>query len=163
MPEFIVAGTGHRPDKLGGYGMLATERLNKFALRWLTDHPNATTVISGMAIGWDQALACAALIKQRKLICAIPFHGQEKLWPAMAQRKYRRILMEAEEVHYISDGKFPIRDMHLRNKWMVDRSTHMLALWNGSAGGTANCIRYANDVGRPVINLWDQWHAESVE
>lgn len=26
-----------------------------------------------------------------------------------------------------------------------------------SSGGTANCIRYAEKIGRPVENLWNAW------
>jgi uncharacterized phage-like protein YoqJ len=47
--------------------------------------------------------------------------------------------------------------MQVRNEWMVDSSDGVVALWNGTAGGTANCVRYAEKVGRPIDNLWPTW------
>jgi hypothetical protein len=40
---------------------------------------------------------------------------------------------------------------------MVDHGTRVAALWDGSSGGTGNCIRYARRVGRPFDNLWLDW------
>lgn len=54
----ILAVTGHRPNKLGGYSKQAYRKLVKIAevnLKKL----NPDKVISGMALGWDQALAQA--------------------------------------------------------------------------------------------------------
>ncbi|WP_188052008.1 hypothetical protein [Azospirillum sp. Sh1] len=47
--------------------------------------------------------------------------------------------------------------MNTRNEWMVDHSDRLLALWDGSQGGTANCVRYARGLGRPIDNLWSEW------
>ena len=30
----------------------------------------------------------------------------------------------------------------------------VLAFWDGSSGGTGNCVRYAGKVGKPIENLW---------
>lgn len=37
---------------------------------------------------------------------------------------------------------------------MVDDADRILALWDGSSGGTANCVGYANDIKKPITNLW---------
>lgn len=50
----IICATGHRPNKLGGYGRDVYARLVKLAYDYLAvQKPDA--VISGMALGWDQA------------------------------------------------------------------------------------------------------------
>jgi hypothetical protein len=49
--------------------------------------------------------------------------------------------------------------MQIRNEWMVDHCTHVAALWDGSPGGTGNCIRYVRKIGRPFDNLWQDWQA----
>ena len=36
-----------------------------------------------------------------------------------------------------------LRQMQLRNIWMVDRSQYIIGVWDGTEGGTANCIEYA--------------------
>ena len=40
---------------------------------------------------------------------------------------------------------------------MVDRSDSIVALWNGTSGGTKNCIDYAEKKGKPIINLWERF------
>ncbi len=41
--------------------------------------------------------------------------------------------------------------MQVRNEYMVDRADLVLALWNGTPGGTGNCVRYARTRGVPVF------------
>jgi uncharacterized phage-like protein YoqJ len=160
--EDIVAGTGHRPDKLSlgkidPYSPILRERLVDLAIWYLTKKlPDK--VISGMALGWDIALAIAAIKLGIPLIAAIPFRGQEKLWSAEDKYLYYRILEQATEVVIICDGGYEARKMMLRNKWMVDKCTRMSALYDGSqAGGTANCIKYAAYRNVPIDNLWNTY------
>src|SRR5262245_16649048 len=115
----IIAGTGHRPDKLGGYQNFEIVRATKLAAAYLTEH-RASKVISGMAQDWDTALAHAALVLKLPLICAIPFEGQEARWPAQTQREYRFILQAAAEIHVLA-ATFTAEAYQQRNEWMVDR------------------------------------------
>jgi uncharacterized phage-like protein YoqJ len=49
--------------------------------------------------------------------------------------------------------------MQKRNEMMVDDCNLLLTLWDGSDGGTANCLGYARRK-RPdleTVNLWDSW------
>lgn len=159
----IICGTGHRPDKLGGYDVRTDDRLMRTAADYLSGeldlmdgNPDATIeVISGMALGWDQALAVAAIAMGIPFVAAVPFAGQEEAWPSKAQARYRDILGEASEVAVISEGRYAAWKMQVRNQWMVDRADKVVALWNGTSGGTANCIKYAEKKGKDIINLWD--------
>jgi uncharacterized phage-like protein YoqJ len=115
-------------------------------------------MISGLALGWDTAWAIAALRHNIPLTVAIPFEGQEKRWPEAAQRRYREIRAAATKVVVCAFGGYSPEAMHGRNKWMVDNSQAVAALWNGdSTGGTAHCIRECNRVGRYVENLWSEY------
>lgn len=154
----VIAATGHRPNKLGGYSDTIAEKLMRLA--WsalLSERPEG--VISGMALGWDTAVARAAIKLDIPLIAAVPFEGQERQWPALAQYDYRKLLTRAARVAIISPGGYSARAMQQRNEWMVNESDKLLALWDGSSGGTANCIAYAIKKSREVINLWDEWSA----
>lgn len=156
----IVAGTGHRPGKLGGYDEVTFTRLTSLARGRLREL-KPEKVISGMALGWDQAVANAALDLHIPLIAAVPFDGFEARWTHAQQDRFSLLLDQSDEVETCSP--YPgQRAYQLRNEWMVDRANLMLALWDGSWGGTFNCIRYAEKVGRPVENLWDQWEAGSL-
>ena len=66
----IIAGTGHRPDKLGGYSDDVLSKLIKLARTTLFDL-KPKKVISGMALGWDMALAYAALALTEPEVVAV--------------------------------------------------------------------------------------------
>jgi uncharacterized phage-like protein YoqJ len=153
----IFAATGHRPNKLGGYSGSAFTDLKDFAVRYLAENC-PTRVISGMAQGWDQAWAVAAVALGIPFIAAVPFVGQESRWPDLARRRYRELLKRAYQIHYPDPGgSYAPWKMQARNMWMVDNCDRVIALWNGTEGGTANCVRYAERAGKPVENLWVQW------
>jgi uncharacterized phage-like protein YoqJ len=150
----IICGTGHRPNKLGGYHIY--ERLVDLAKAALV-HYQTEHVISGMALGWDQALAQAATELGIPWTAAIPFAGQESRWPVESQQYYHSLLEQAASTITLDQGPFTAQLMQDRNEWMVNEATHVLALWNGTHGGTYNCIRYAQAQKMPIINLWQSW------
>ena len=150
----IVAGTGHRPDKLGGYSDAAHERLVTVACSSIGDlRGDVSRVISGGALGWDQALADAAIRLGLPLTLALPFEGFECKWPKSSQEFLHSLMNPADVVFVCEPGYAPWK-MQERNKWMVDNCNALLALWNGTDGGTHNCIKYANSVGRQIVNVW---------
>lgn len=156
MNKRILAGTGHRPDKLGGYSKEVTDKLIDLAVKYIPK--DTTKIISGMALGWDMALAYAAIERNIPFIAAIPFKGQESKWPPYSQSEFNFLLEKAEEIVIVSDGGYGAWKMQVRNKWMVDHCDEVVSLWDGSAGGTANCIKYANSVKKPITNLWNKFN-----
>lgn len=150
----IICGTGHRPNKVGGYSKEAQSKLYYLAKGWLADN-RPDKVISGMALGWDQALANAAYVLDIPYIAAVPFAGQQQAWPEESREFFDKLLGHAEEIVIVSAGNYAPWKMQVRNEWMVDHCDTVLALWDGSAGGTGNCIKYANKVGKPIVNLWE--------
>jgi uncharacterized phage-like protein YoqJ len=97
-----------------------------------------------MALGVDTYAVQAALSLGIGYIAAVPFIGQECKWPLKAQKYYKNLLGMADKVVIVSDGSYSVSKMNIRNKWIVDNSNGLLAIWNGSTGsGTYNCIDYA--------------------
>ena len=43
--------------------------------------------------------------------------------------------------------------MMKRNKYMVDKSDIVVAVWNGSKGGTANTVKYAKQSGKTIKQI----------
>jgi uncharacterized phage-like protein YoqJ len=154
----IIAATGHRPDKLGGYGRETVIRCKQLALEHFQLLPVLPSrVISGMALGWDTGVAFAALALRIPLTAAVPFAGQEQRWPEESQRTYRTLLEAADQVVTVSPGGYTAAKMQRRNIWMINNADHVLALWNGSDGGTANAIEFAIQTEKPTTNLWPFW------
>lgn len=150
----IVAGTGHRPNKIGGFTTENFFNLVEVAERWLSEN-NPDKVISGMALGWDMALAQACINSKIPFVAAIPFKGQESKWSFSQKELYKSILKFAEEIVYVSKEGFSAQKMQKRNEWMVDRADVILAMWDGTMGGTYNCIRYAESKNKKIINLYE--------
>src|SRR5688572_16517776 len=149
----IICGTGHRPDKLGGYSEHAARIVRRTAHWHLSDHDMPEMIISGGALGWDQALAWAADELGIPYTMALPFEDFDCKWPKESRGHLAILMHGAKEVHYVCDPGYAPWKMQARNKWMVDNSDVVLALWNGTTGGTANCIKYAESVKKDIVNL----------
>lgn len=150
----IVAVTGHRPDKLGGYDPENPIRV------WVRDQLKKKLTelrpkycISGMALGVDQDFARCCIELEIPFLAAVPFIGQEKKWPPESQRVYKELLAKAFQVHVVSEGQYSSAKMQKRNEWMVDNCQTLIAVWDGSEGGTGNCVKYAGKIARVMVRI----------
>jgi uncharacterized phage-like protein YoqJ len=172
--DFVVAFTGHRPTRLGGYrpgedspvARNVRTVLDHVVRRIIAAHPEGVTFLSGMAQGVD-TWAAEIVIAQRlagaraaHLIAVVPVEGhEERLWPQAAQERYRTILARADEVVVLQrPSGVPTRGqatgwLHARNRWMVDRADLLVAVFDGSPGGTAETVSYAHRRGVPVVRI----------
>lgn len=155
----ILGITGHRPVKLGlpyDLEQLLNDSNNKIfnslmtcIVKYLHDI-NPGKVITGMALGFDQYVAYACRALSIPYSAYLPFIGQESKWPAASQQIYRNLLEDASEIKIISPGGYASYKMQVRNEAIVDDSDQMLACFNGSLGGTANCVKYAIKKMKPI-------------
>jgi hypothetical protein len=42
------------------------------------------------------------------------------------------------------------------DRWVLERADHVVALWFGVEGGTAQAVAHARALGKPVENLWPE-------
>ena len=151
----IIAVTGHRPDKLGNeYDMRGP--ISKKIYEALTEkvvHYKPSLLLTGMALGVDMLFANVAINQKIPFIACIPFKGQESKWPEHSQRLYRKILSYACEEFTVCKGGYASYKMQKRNEEMVDRCDLLIGVWDGSKGGTYNCINYAIDHGREIVRI----------
>lgn len=104
--------------------------------------------ISGMAIGADLDFAETVLKLREKypitLECAIPCPNQTLKWNDKDKLRYDNILKRADKINLISERYSP-ECMLKRNRYMVDKSEFIIAVFNGiEKGGTWYTINYAN-------------------
>lgn len=158
----VFAVTGHRPDKVGGYSDELYNTLVNFAEKeLLARRPMISEILSGFALGWDQAVAEASYRLGIPVVAAVPFEGQHLKWPEKSQHRYKDLLAQAKEVVIVSQGGYSSEKMLIRNLWMIERAESVLALWNGSRGGTSHAVNCAYSRGTTVVNLWTFWKSYS--
>jgi uncharacterized phage-like protein YoqJ len=152
----IYSVTGHRPNKLDGYSDAAEQkRLTTALVAIAVLRPEL--VYTGMALGWDTAVAIACKEHGIPFVAAVPFEGQECMWPCQSQQRYHRLLKYARDVVYVCDPGYSAWKMQRRNQYMVDAADSVIALWDGTSGGTANCVHYAESAKKPIHNMWEYW------
>jgi uncharacterized phage-like protein YoqJ len=151
----IIAVTGHRPDKVGGYDLITFGYLvavAKMSLSWL----NPQCVRVGMALGWDMAVAQACYELKIAYTPCIPFKGHECKWQPSQQQMYFDLIQKAGVPPvYVSEPPYAAYKMEIRNRYMIDNCNEILALWNGGQkGGTFNAVNYAKNSGKLVFNVF---------
>lgn len=160
----IVVATGHRPQKCGGFTEAAQRLLKQIAIDWLLAL-NPRGAVSGMALGWDTAIVEACLDLGLPYVACIPFRGQESQWPSLSRLAYHEYLRKAAKVIVCSPGAYSPHKMQIRNERMIDSALQcgpgpansiLLAMWDGTSGGTQNCLLYAR-TRIETINAWSHF------
>ena len=143
MDQSFCAFTGHRPKSFPWkYNETArdcillkevlTAQIISLAKQGVADF------LSGMALGVN-------------LHCILPCEGQEIQWADSEQEQYNAILRQACEIVYVSQ-KYTADCMLRRNRYLVDHSSVLLAVYNGvKRSGTGATVNYARRLGREII------------
>lgn len=154
-----ICVTGHRPNKLYGYNLSDVRWQNlKGLFKNILKENNCTEAITGMALGVDTVFALAVLdLKDEgydiKLHCAIPCKNHSCKWIKESIDQYNDILSKADTVRLVSDEEYKPWLMQKRNEYMVDLADKVIAVWDGTKGGTANCVKYAEKFGKEIIKV----------
>ena len=154
--------TGHRPEKLPwGTREDAPECLSlKARIAQTLEQLYAKGYrhfISGMAKGADTYFAEAVLDLRRRhpdvrLEAAVPCPTQADRWRAADRARYRALLEQCD-LETLVQQHYDRFCMHRRNRYMVERSSALMAVYDGMGGGTLYTISYAMDCGLDVILL----------
>ena len=155
--------TGHRPDKLP-WGEDESDprclRLKRAIAQAVEDVyiSGVRHFITGMARGCDLYCAEAVLALREAeagitLECARPCETQADSWPAGEQARYQTIL---DRCNYetLVQHHYDRFCMLRRNRYMVDRSGLLIAIYNGvPKGGTFQTLAYAMQKGLTVHTI----------
>lgn len=179
--KVTIGFTGPRPKKLYGYdwnskgNRLVIHNIRMAILDFIQSKEyDEYTFICGGALGVDQ-MAFESLIdlKERlypkyriSLILAIPYRNQPNKWPnGVDVNRYERHIELADYVVYVDQltgytfrgvqiGIHHPKKLLIRNKYIVDKSEYIMAVWDGkTGGGTGHCVNYALEKGIKVIKV----------
>lgn len=161
MKKFIIAGTGSRElvkDKEQWTKVFTylVHLLNGAKEK----HGDNLLVVSGMAEGFDEALAKAAFVTNTALLAAIPNKGYSKYyWQNNSatgndrMEEFQELAKYADKtggVHYVCNGIYGADGRHSnfhRNEWMVDQA-NIVWVYNPTTRGTAQCYAYCKRVNK---------------
>jgi len=160
--ESTCCFSGHRPEKLpwgtdeGDAGALALK--GRIAQALDTAYRDGYRhFICGMARGCDLYFCEAALaLRDRRegvsVEAAIPCPDQAARWSARDRARWENLVKRCDYEmmvqHQYSQGC-----MHRRNRYMVDRSSRLIAAFDGSSGGTRYTVAYAMRQGLDIVKL----------
>ena len=154
--------TGHRPEKLP-WGLnendprcLAVKRSLVRELDGLYRR-GFRHFISGMAMGCDLYFAEAVLVLRARcpevtVEGAVPCPTQAQKWPEDLRRRWRDIL-DACDLETVVQQHYDRFCMFRRDRYMVDRSSAVLAVFDGTPGGTQYTLNYAMNKKREILLL----------
>lgn len=152
-----IAITGHRPNKLGNDYALTSPlilRIKEEIIK-IIDHRilqfKDIKLITGMALGIDTLFAKIAIELKIPFIAAIPCIGQESKWPQKSKDIYNQLLSQAYEIVRVTTDEYTPTCMQKRNQWMVDNCNLLIAVWDGTSGGTGNCVKYTQSIKKDII------------
>jgi uncharacterized phage-like protein YoqJ len=144
--QFKVAFTGHRHLK---YGDVESSLINLHS-----DLPGAMWITGG-AYGLDSHAARFALDHSIPLWLVLPFPAKILCakWPSGDVRDLLFLSVKKCTKLSVVSPVFSMGAYQLRNEFMVDAADVFAAFFDGSPGGTANCVRYASKVGKKVVRF----------
>lgn len=155
-----VSFTGHRPKYFDNY---SKTRLDIYwELYFICDklaNKGITKYITGGATGVDTiAFHVINNLKSKYPAIvnaiAVPYRDQANSWNPSDKENYFNILGLSDALIYVDtlsnyrnpdyiEGEHEVNKLHVRNKYMVDNSQMVIAVYNGQPSGTGNCVNYA--------------------
>lgn len=151
--------TGHRPKDLFAYNSPAEvyARILKAVEDAVED--GYTDFLCGGCIGGDFLFADAVISvrserpdREIRLNMCLPCRDQAEKWERGDRDRYSGYLQVADSIVCLSD-RYTEGCMQKRNRYMVDRSSLLIAAYNGSSGGTEYTYKYARRSGLRTVNL----------
>ena len=144
--------TGHRPDKLPWRDDEGDPRGMELKLRLARAVEDAYAqgkrhFMCGMALGADFYFCDAVLeLRQRRrevtLEACIPCEEQAARWRERDRQRYFSLIERCDRETMVQQ-RYDKGCMLRRNRYMVDRSSLLIAVYNGMLGGTMYTLQYA--------------------
>ena len=150
----LVVVSGLRPPGLGGYGPNpVADRVRAQLTEVLRAkhqlHPDLV-VLTGMGLGGEQLGAEGAAAAGVPYVAVMAFPGQESVWPADVQERFRRLLDKAHGQVLLQaktpDGKQAVSTaLSRRDAWMARHAAEAVVVWDRRDPGVARTVKALRD------------------
>ena len=158
----ICAFTGHRPQRFPWGGneedprCAALKALLRVKIREAVAM-GCRTFLCGMALGGDTYFAEAVLLEREsspelRLGAVLPCPEQARRWPKLDRDRHARLLAACDQVTVLEEA-YSQGCMLRRNRYLVDHSSMLIAVYDGMLGGTMYTLSYAMKRGLETVIL----------
>jgi uncharacterized phage-like protein YoqJ len=156
--------SGHRPERLPWRDNEADARCVRLKSELLAAVRDACGggwrhFICGMARGCDTyfcetVIALMETAPNVTLEAAVPHERQSAGWAARDRARYDKLLLLCDKITVVGGERASRGDMARRNRYMADKSSLLIAVYDGGqSGGTAYTRAYAQKRGLRVVTL----------
>ena len=161
--EKTVCFVGHRPQKIS---YLFDEESKEFKSLRSTlketiidfiENENVKHFVSGMVIGAD--MMCAEIIIELKktypditLECAVSCETQAEYWTMKYRDKYFNTVA-ASDKETMLQWRYTHDCVMKRNRYMVDKSDIIIAVWDGGKGLIKSTVNYAVEKNKVIKHI----------
>ena len=160
--ERCCAFTGHRPGKLPDKGNEKSEKILRCKHFLFMEIHKAyqdgyREFLCGMAMGTDLwcgeiVLALRPLCPQIRLHAVLPWRTQTQYWPPHWKIRHQRVREGADQVTVLQESYTP-DCFSKRNRFLVSRASRLIALSDGTSGGSGETVAFAREEGCEIILL----------
>ena len=154
--------TGHRPEKLpwrydeADPRCLSLKRRIAAAVEAAYEEGHRH-FLCGMALGCDLYF-CEAVLALREgrpdvtVEAAVPCPRQADSWPEADRSRWRALLAQCD-IETLVQNQYTKGCMLRRNRYMVDHSAMVIAVYDGAPGGTRQTLEYAIRQSVPFVDI----------
>ena len=150
----LVAVAGHRPPELGGYDDNPVSGRVRAKLEEILDATRTIqpdlVVITGLGLGAEQLGAEAAVAAEVPFVAVLAFPGQELVWPAAVQRRYRELLARSASQVVLQPTSPASRAqagaaISRRDAWLARHAAEAVVVWDGRDPRVGRLVRSFQD------------------
>jgi uncharacterized phage-like protein YoqJ len=156
-PEYIthLGKSIYYPDKAEWYQHM-DKQLTDMLRKWLERYP-VKEVISSLALGFETALAEAALKCHLPYHAVLPFDHLPEKWSPEHKTRFQNLLAKATTTYTISPGPYKPWKQATALLYRVSKSDIVLTLWDGQEKHIKAALAVVKKEGKEAINVWDSW------
>lgn len=176
-----VALTGHRPNKLGGYDLNTPQYhalqndLEQY-IRHLLSKYDHVWCHSGLALGADTLWSKAILAVRAQpefagrvfFFAEIPMMSQSSQWFKQSDLDFWQEQVDSADASrvYLKNQDTPLdkgtaaKALNDRNTGMVSHCDILLAVWDGTKGGTGNAVKDGIRMNKEIVRILPEKYFE---
>jgi uncharacterized phage-like protein YoqJ len=166
--SLVVCAVGMRPEYLTYFGKAIyypdkaewyqhmDKQLVHMLQTWLERYP-VKEVFSSLALGFETALAEAALKCHIPFHAVLPFEHLPDKWSSEHKQRFQNLLGKASTTYVVSPGPYQPWKQGKALMYNLSRCDLVLTLWDEKEKHTKATLKAVEKAQKEMIPMWDHW------